>query len=41
MHLAFIDVTIVWVSKIDQLKALVIPFFPPTLLVFDKEVNMP
>jgi hypothetical protein len=28
------------VSKINELKVLVIPFFPHALLVFDEEVNM-
>jgi hypothetical protein len=31
----------VTVSKINRLKALVVPFFPLALLVFDEEVNMP
>jgi hypothetical protein len=30
--------TTIGVSKIDQLKVLVIPFFPPTLLVFDEQM---
>jgi hypothetical protein len=37
---AFVGGTIAGVSKIDRLKALVVPFFPHVLLVYDEEVNM-
>ncbi len=40
VHLTCIVGTITGVSKIDKLKVLVVPFFPPVLQVFDEKVLM-
>jgi hypothetical protein len=40
MGLAFVVGTIIGVSKIDELKLIVVPFFPPILLVSNEKVNM-
>jgi hypothetical protein len=41
VHLTFVIGMIVKVSKIDQLKVLVVSFFPPTLWVSNGKVLLP
>jgi hypothetical protein len=40
VHSTFVVETTIGVSRIDWLKVFVVPLFPPTLLVFDEEINM-
>jgi hypothetical protein len=41
VHSTFVVGMIVGVSKIVQLKVLVVPFFPPTLRVSDEKILLP
>jgi hypothetical protein len=41
MHSTFVVGTTIKGSKIEQLKVLVVPFFPLALLVSDEKVRLP